>query len=106
MPKLLVYADYTADGLHGLLQEGAATRVQAVRKAVESLGGQLEAFYWSFSDHHVVGIVDVPDNAAMAGLSLAIMRSGQVRVHCTPLLTSTEVDAGMMRGAEYRPPGG
>ncbi len=42
MPKYLVEASYSADGLKGLQKDKAAGRKAAVAKAAESLGGKLE----------------------------------------------------------------
>ncbi len=50
MAKYMVQANYTAKGLEGLLKEGGSSRREAVDKAVKSLGGTLEAFYYAFGD--------------------------------------------------------
>ena len=44
MPKFLIEAAYTAEGLRALHKDKASGRKQAVIKAVESLEGQVEAF--------------------------------------------------------------
>ena len=43
MPKYLVEASYTAEGLRGLQKDKASGRKQAVTKLVESLEGKVEA---------------------------------------------------------------
>ena len=41
MPKYLVQASYTAEGLKGLQKDKASGRKEAVSKAIEGLGGSL-----------------------------------------------------------------
>jgi uncharacterized protein with GYD domain len=45
MPKYLVQASYTGEGLKGLQKDKATGRKDAVTKAVEGLGGKLECIY-------------------------------------------------------------
>jgi GYD domain-containing protein len=61
MPKYLVQASYTAEGLSGLQKEGATSRVQNAQMAAEAVGGKCEAFYWAFGEQDVVAIFDVPN---------------------------------------------
>ena len=44
MPKFLIEAAYTAEGLRGLQKDKASGRRDAVVKAVEGLEGKVEAF--------------------------------------------------------------
>jgi uncharacterized protein with GYD domain len=105
MAKYLVQADYTAAGVKGLLSEGGSGRKKAIEQAVKSIGGKIEALYWSFGEHDTVLIMDLPDNAAAAALSLAVSSSGAVRISTTPLMTLQEVDAACNQAVKYRPPG-
>ncbi len=41
MPKYLIHASYTAEGLKGLQKDKASGRQQAVRQVLESVGGKL-----------------------------------------------------------------
>ena len=45
MPKYLIQASYTAEGLKGLQKDKASGRRTTVAKAVEAAGGKVEAFY-------------------------------------------------------------
>lgn len=105
MPKYMVQASYTADGLKGLMKDKASGRQAAVKKAVEAAGGKLEAFYYAFGKSDVVVIVDIPDNATAAAFSLAAAASGAVRTTTTPLLTVDEIDQAVKRNITYRAPG-
>ena len=50
MAKYLLEARYTAEGTKGLAREGGTGRRAAAAKAIESLGGTLESFYYAFGD--------------------------------------------------------
>jgi hypothetical protein len=52
-----------------------------------------------------LAILDVPDNVAVAALSLAASASGLVRSRTTPLMTVDEVDKALAKNPNYRAPG-
>ena len=105
MPKYLLQASYTAEGLRGLLKEGATKRKAAVGQLIDSLGGKLEVFYPAFGDTDVFLIVDAPDNESAAAASMAVGASGMVQVKTTVLLTPEEMDRATKKSVSYRPPG-
>lgn len=105
MSKYLVQASYTADGVKGLTTDKASGRKAAVAKAIESLGGKLEALYFSFGEYDILAIMDLPDNAAAARFSFRAAGTGQVHVKTTPLLTPEEVDHALEKTVDYRAPG-
>jgi uncharacterized protein with GYD domain len=105
MAKYLIEASYTAEGLKGLAKDKASGRKAAVTKAVTSLGGKLEAVYYTFGERDVILICDCPDNASAAALSVAASASGLVRCRTTPLMTVEEADQALGKSITYRPPG-
>ncbi|MGH9359542.1 MAG: GYD domain-containing protein [Terriglobia bacterium] len=105
MPKYLCLASYTAEGLKGLAKDKGSGRRTAVNKAVESIGGKVEVFYYALGNHDVILILDAPDNASGAALSVAVGASGLARVHTIPLLTVEEMDKGLAKTVSYHPPG-
>jgi hypothetical protein len=48
MAKFLIQLAYSAEGAKGLRKDGGTKRVKVVSKAVESIGGKVESFYFSF----------------------------------------------------------
>lgn len=108
MPKYLFEATYSAEGLTGLVADGAAKRQRDVKTAFKSLGGKVETFYLSFGNADAIVIADLPDNASAAAASIMATSAGTARVRTTPLLTMAEADAAIAKLAEakYRPPGG
>jgi uncharacterized protein with GYD domain len=105
MPKYLIQANYVGDGVKGLLKEGGMSRRTATERAVKSLGGALEAFYYAFGETDAYAIVDVPDNASMAAIALTAGASGAVTVKTTVLMAPEEVDEAVKKTPSYRPPG-
>lgn len=105
MPIYMFQASYTAEGLKGLIKDTASGRKAAVKAAVKALGGKVESMYYSFGKDDVVVIIDMPDNAAAAGLAAAVGASGLVRGRTTPLLTIEEMDKAVTKRVKYRAPG-
>jgi uncharacterized protein with GYD domain len=105
MPKYLIQASYTAEGLKGLQKDKASGRKLAIASAVEALGGKFEAFYYAFGADDVIAILDLPDNVSASALSLSVSASGLVRTKTTPLLSVEETDKALAKSANYRAPG-
>ncbi len=105
MPKYLIQASYTAEGVQGLLKDGGSKRRSAAEQAIKGLGGTLEAFYFAFGDTDVFAIADAPDNASAAAVSLAVSATGAVNSKITVLMTPEEVDQAAKKSVSYRPPG-
>ncbi|WP_084959774.1 GYD domain-containing protein [Thermoactinospora rubra] len=105
MPKYLIQATYSTEGLKGLLREGGTRRREAVARTVESVGGRIESFNFAFGERDVYAIVDVPGNATAAALSLTISATGAVRTNAVVLLTPEEVDEAVRQEVTYQPPG-
>jgi uncharacterized protein with GYD domain len=104
MPKYLVEVSYSADGLKGLQKDTAAGRKAAVAKAVEGLGGKLEAFYYALGDHDVISIVDLPNTVSASALALSASATGLVRTKTTALLTVEETDQALGKKIDFRAP--
>ena len=47
MPKYLITASYSAEGLQGLQKDKASGRIRAATAAIEGLGGKVECLYLS-----------------------------------------------------------
>jgi uncharacterized protein with GYD domain len=105
MPKFLFEATYTLDGVKGVQSRGGSSRREAVAQVAESLGGQLESFYFAFGDRDAYVILDLPDNESATALALTVNASGGATVRTVVLLTPEEVDAAAKRSVDYRPPG-
>jgi uncharacterized protein with GYD domain len=106
MAKYMIEASYSTQGSQGLLKDGGSGRKAVLEKAVQSIGGKLDAFYFAFGDTDVFLIVDAPDSASVAAISVAASAAGGVsKVSTTPLITVEEMDAATKKATSYTPPG-
>lgn len=105
MPKYLIAASYTTDGVTGLARDGGTKRRQVAEAAIKSVGGRLEAFYFALGEQDLYAIIDAPDNASIAAASLAINASGAVHAKTIALLTPEEMDQAAKKTVTYTPPG-
>ena len=105
MPKYLIEASYTQEGVKGIQSAGGTSRRDAVAKLAESVGGKLECFYFALGDSDLYTIVDFPDNEAATAVALTVNGSGAVNIRTTVLVSPEEVDAAAKRSVEYSPPG-
>jgi uncharacterized protein with GYD domain len=105
MPKYLVQASYTPDGVKGILEKGGSSRPEAVKSVVEALGGTIESFYFAFGDADAYVVLDMPDNASVAAVAMAVNSTGAVSIKTTVLLTPEEVDQATQKSVDYTPPG-
>jgi uncharacterized protein with GYD domain len=105
MSKYLIIANYTAEGVKGVLAAGGTARKTAVAESVAKLGGSLESFYFGFGEDDAYVIVDLPDNAAAAAIGLQVAASGMASARTIVLLSPEEVDKAAKAPKAYRPPG-
>lgn len=91
MPKYLTIVSYTPEGLRRFLIQGATARRIAVENMLERLGGRLEAFYFALGSNDAYVLIEGPDNATAAAISLAIT-TGAIRTKTVVLLSPEEVD--------------
>jgi len=105
MAKYMIQANYSSEGLKGLLKEGGSGRRKAVDALLASVGGKAEGFYYAFGDVDAFVIVDVPDNVTAAAVALTVGASGAVGIKTTVLMTPEEVDQAIKKSPAYRAPG-
>jgi uncharacterized protein with GYD domain len=104
MSFYLIQVAYNPEGWQALVKN-PQNRVEAVRPAIENLGGKIENAWYSFGDYDVTLVLQMPDNVSAAALSIAFASGGALKaVKTTPLLTATEALEAMKRAgaAGYR----
>src|ERR1700752_421317 len=106
MPKYLWRASYSPAGVRGVAQEGGSSRVDAVKRATESVGGTLEGFYFAFGGADAYVIADLPDNETAAAVALAVNGSEGASVETVVLLTPDQLDAASRKNVDFTPAGG
>ena len=107
MPHYLLQVAYTPDAWAAQLKS-PQNRIEAIRPAVEGLGGRIECAYIAFGEYDIVAVFEMPDNVSAAAFSMAAAAGGSVKaIKTTPLMTMEEGIAAMRKGAAagYRPPG-
>jgi uncharacterized protein with GYD domain len=105
MSSYLLQLSYTTDAWAALIKH-PENRVDAVRKVVEKLGGKVGAFWASFGDYDLVGILEMPDNISAAAFAVAVAGGGACRnVKTTPLLSLAEALEAMKKAGKsgYKP---
>ncbi len=105
MAKYLLQVSYSPSGAQGVRKEGGSSRRDLVAKLLADAGGTLDEFYFAFGEDDVICIVDVPDHATVAALSMTVGGSGAASVKTTVLLTPEEIDQAAGRSVPYRAPG-
>ena len=106
MPKYMLRAQFTPEGVEGLVKEGVVNRVQQVRDQIQAHGGTVEAHYFAYGEDDVYIIYDMPDAASVIAASLAARTRGWVRSSLTVLITPQEMDEAVRRMSDIPSPGG
>ncbi len=105
MPKYLFQANYTAEGLRGLLKEGGSSRRQVFDDIATEQGGTLESFYYAFGGTDLYLTFELPDTATASAVSLSIGAGGALSITTVQLITPEEIDEACAKTVTYRPPG-
>lgn len=105
MSKYMFEATYTAEGVKGIQQAGAASRVKAISDMCAGLGGSLDSFHFAFGSVDAFVVCDLPDDEAAAAAAFTVGASASTQVRTVKLLTVEEADAAIGRSVAYRPPG-
>ncbi len=106
MSKYMFEATYTPEGVKGIQQAGAASRVAAISDMCAGLGGSLDSFHFAFGSVDAFVVCDLPNDEAAAAAAFTVGASASTQVRTIKLLTVEEADAAIGRSVAYRPPGG
>jgi len=86
MPLYMYQAAYTPESWAAQMKT-PQNRVEAVgRQVCEAVGGKLVGGWLCFGEYDLVVIADVPDNASMAGVALALGAGGAIKASKTTVL--------------------
>jgi uncharacterized protein with GYD domain len=105
MAKYLFEATYTPEGVKGLKQAGAASRLAAIEEMCAGLGGSVDSFHFAFGGVDAFVVCDLPDDETAAAAAFTVGASTTATVSTVKLLTVEEADAAIGRSVAYRPPG-
>ena len=105
MPKFMLRAKYSLDGMKLLKEQLASGREKAFAAAAKKLGGKLDLLIYALGEDDVFGIVDMPDAGKAASLALSVLGSGAFATgSTTALLTVAEMDEVIKGTIAYSPP--
>jgi uncharacterized protein with GYD domain len=107
MPSFLHQVAYSREGWQALLSH-PQDRIEAVRPAIEKLGGKIKSAWFSFGEYDVILISEMPDAVSAAAISIAFAGGGACKsVQTTPLLSTAEAMQAMKKAGEsgYSPAG-
>src|SRR5260370_6933992 len=100
MPHYLQQIAYSIEGWKALVKE-PENGIEAVRAAIEKLGGKIESAWFTFGDYDVVLVVQMPSNVDAGAIGIAFAAGGACKaVKTTPLLTVEEAIEAMKKAAE------
>jgi uncharacterized protein with GYD domain len=105
MPLYLTQVAYTQDSWKALM-DNPQDRMDAIRPAIEQLGGKIVNGYFAFGDYDIVAITEMPDAVSAAAIAIAFAAGGACKsVKTTPLLTTAEGIDALRKAAEsvYKP---
>jgi uncharacterized protein with GYD domain len=105
MPLFLTQVAYTQEAWQALIHN-PQNRIDAIRPAIEKLGGKVISGYFAFGDYDIVAMLELPDNVAAAAIAIAFAAGGACKsVKTTPLLTTAEGIDALKKAAStgYKP---
>jgi uncharacterized protein with GYD domain len=109
MAKFAVFFNYTAETWAKMISN-PGDRLAAVRTSAQAVGGDVEAMYFMFGDKDGFVVIDAPDSASAAALSIAVASTGAVQdLETHELIAPSDLPSVLERAAtvkgEYRTPG-
>ena len=107
MPLYLSRFSYTPETWARLITN-PEDRTKAAQEYIESVGGTVHGFWYSFGTHDGHTLWEAPDNVSMAAVALAIGSGGALSsLETTVLLTVDETIEALRKAGQikYRAPG-
>ena len=107
MPRYMIQETAAPQAVAALMKN-PEDRTGPVRSLLQAVGGRLEQYYFSLEEPTVFLIVDMPDQASVYALAMAIFAPGHLSsIRTTPLATASEAADLMKRAASvpYQAPG-
>lgn len=99
MPHYLQQVAYSPEGWAALVKN-PQNRFEAIRPAIERLGGKILNGWFAFGEYDIVAIVEMPTNVDAAAIAVAFAAGGACKtVKTTPLLTAEEAVQALKKAA-------
>jgi uncharacterized protein with GYD domain len=88
MATYLALMRWTKEGIEKIKDSPA--RLDAARKAIEPHGGKITSFYMLMGQYDMAVVIDAPDDAALARISLSLASKGGIRTETLRAFTEDE----------------
>lgn len=88
MPTYVMLTQLTPEGVQTV--KNNPSRIKEVNKEVESLGASVKAQWATLGQYDFVNVVEAPDTATVARVSVALGARGSTRISTLPALTIDE----------------
>jgi uncharacterized protein with GYD domain len=88
MPTYLSLMRWTKEGVEKIKESPA--RLEAGKKAVEAAGGKIVSFYMLMGEYDMAIVIEAPDDATLARISLSLAARGGVRTETLRAFTEDE----------------
>ncbi len=72
----LIQVAYAREGWEALVKQ-PQDRIEAVRPAIDRVGGKISSAYFAFGDYDVVLLAELPDNVSAAAIAMAFAGGGE-----------------------------
>lgn len=105
MPLYMYQAAYTPESIAAQIKE-PRDRLEAVRPALEALGGKIVVGGYPFGEYDVLVVIEAPDDTTAASFALAVTAGGAAKSAKTTRLLSGQEWIESLRKAQssqYRP---
>ena len=100
MPHFLHQIAYSREGWQALVNN-PEDRIEAVRPAIEKLGGKIQTAWFAFGEYDIVVITEMPNNVNAAAIAIAFAAGGACKnVQTTPLLSTAEALEAVKKAKE------
>jgi uncharacterized protein with GYD domain len=93
MTSYLLLGKYSTIGLEGLLADGGTKTEKAARDLFAAYGGKVSQFAFCVGEYDFAIWGELPDEAAISALKLAVKSMGHVELQSVRLLGAKEVDS-------------
>ena len=105
MPHYLLQAAYTPEAWQALVKN-PHSRIEAIRPAIERMGGKLVGGWAAFGDYDAILVAELPTSVDAAAIAIAFAAGGSCKaIKTTPLLTAEETVEAIKKASNtgYRP---
>jgi uncharacterized protein with GYD domain len=89
MATYVALIDWTDQGVKGF--KDSVERYETAQSQMRSMGVEFTAIYWTLGAHDIVGIVEAPDDQALAAALLTVAGQGNIRTTTLRAFTAEEM---------------